>query len=114
MADNEMSELPESLLQEWSGDGFFYLARHMTFDQMAAERFLRKLDEINPSDHSPAESAELLRRIWHLPYYALVYREGCLARGADERQYDRFRIELGRKVEEKFNALLSRCGDHEA
>ncbi len=104
-----MNSLSALLLQEWSGGGFFYLARHMKFDQSAADRILRKLDEINPEHCSISESTELLRQVWTLPYYALVYRDGCLRRGANERQYDRFRIELGRKVTEKFEKLLDRC-----
>ncbi|WP_047456625.1 hypothetical protein [Rhizobium rhizogenes] len=101
-----MNSLVEALSREWQGEGFFYFARSMHFNEVAAMRLLETLRQIDPVQYSGSERRQLLESIWQFPYFALAYEARCLENGVPEDRYDSFRIKLDRLVEEKVNGLI--------
>ncbi|OAV48903.1 hypothetical protein A6U98_11615 [Rhizobium sp. WYCCWR10014] len=92
--------------KEFSGGGFFYNIRKMTFVKIDAVRAIETIRHLDPNSYNEREKRDLALLIWNLPAMALWWRDRCVEMGADKVEFEAHVRELGRVVEEKMKVLL--------
>lgn len=106
--------LDDPILNSFSGDGFFYLARKWTFDQAKADELLEAIRRIDPATLSKADSLMTIERLWQLPFLLTVYRDRCLRNGTDPDTFDRYPVALWEEISPRINALLRQLENNRA